>query len=148
MSRLKHGWYGTPEYQAWQDMKRRCYDLKRKSFIHYGGRGIKVCDRWLTSFVNFIADMGPRPSSKFSLDRIKNNGDYTPKNCRWSTGKDQQRNKRCNRIIRFDGVSRPQIYWLEIYKLPKTTFTNRLKRGWSLRRALTEPCVKTKNNKK
>ncbi len=79
-------------------MKDRCYNSKAVSYKHYGGRGITVCNRWRQSFANFLADMGLRPSSKHSLDRIDNDGNYEPSNCRWATRIQQNRNKRFNPI--------------------------------------------------
>lgn len=89
-----HGWHGTPEYNAWKAMKGRCYNQNKKSFLLYGGRGIKVCDRWLNSFKNFLKDMGKRPSPRHSLDRINVDGDYEPNNCRWADDSVQNANKR------------------------------------------------------
>jgi hypothetical protein len=83
-------------------MKERCLDPNLKSFKDYGGRGITVCDRWLNSFPNFLADMGPRPTPKHSIDRIGNNGNYEPGNCRWATWDVQSRNMR-GRTITFSG---------------------------------------------
>lgn len=143
---LKHGWYGTPEYQAWQDMKRRCYDSKRKSFNRYGGRGITVCDRWRSSFEAFIKDMGERPSPLHSIERNNNDGNYEPSNCRWALNSDQQRNKSTNKVITIDGVSKPQIEWINFYKIPRTTFNNRIKRGWDAKRALIEPIMIERRN--
>ncbi len=80
------------EYNAWNAMKNRCNNPKDPSFYRYGGRGISVCDRWLT-FENFLADMGNRPSKRYSLDRINNDGNYEPGNCRWATAKVQGANK-------------------------------------------------------
>lgn len=83
------------EYQAWSDMKQRCYNPKHKSWGNYGGRGIKVCDRWLNSFEDFFSDMGRKPSPKHSLDRYPNNdGNYEPANCRWGTDEQQRLNTR------------------------------------------------------
>ena len=98
-----HGMRNTPEYNAWCAMRDRCYNSNYEFYRHYGGRGIAVCSRWRWSFENFFADMGKRPSPLHSLDRIRVNGNYTPKNCRWATKKEQGGNKRNNRWIEFDG---------------------------------------------
>lgn len=101
----KHGHcrriFRTPEYIAWRSMKSRCYRKKDLRFADYGGRGIRVCQRWLASFDNFLADMGLRPKgtahrgrSEFSLDRINSNGNYEPTNCRWATQRQQVHNRR------------------------------------------------------
>ena len=95
---LIHGGRYSKAYSSWRSMKRRCYQETNKVFHNYGGRGIKVCDRWLESFENFYNDMGNCPNN-YSLDRIDSNGNYTPENCRWSTNIEQQRNKRSNKII-------------------------------------------------
>lgn len=82
------------DYELWRTMRRRCYEAGRKEYPNYGGRGIRVCDRWLNSYENFIADMGPRPSRGHSLDRIDPDGDYEPGNCRWADRLIQNNNKR------------------------------------------------------
>jgi hypothetical protein len=92
-----HGDSGSPEHQTWQRMKRRCDNEKGNRWEHYGGRGIKVCDRWLHSYENFLNDMGRKPSPKHSIDRIDVNGNYEPSNCRWSTPKEQSNNTRRNK---------------------------------------------------
>jgi hypothetical protein len=89
---IVHGFAGTPTYGVWRGMIERCTKKSHKSFKDYGGRGIKVCKRWL-SFPNFLADMGPKPP-KLTLDRIKNDGDYKPSNCKWSTAREQNNNRR------------------------------------------------------
>ena len=85
--------FTTPEYRAWQNMKNRCYNKRDKNYPYYGGRGIRVCDRWVDSVANFIADMGRRPSDDLTLDRIDPHKDYEPGNCRWATREVQSRNR-------------------------------------------------------
>lgn len=82
------------EYRCWEGMKKRCLNPNSAHFRHYGGRGIKVCDRWLNSYENFLADLGRRPSPKHSLDRVDVDGNYEPDNCRWATHSQQMKNRR------------------------------------------------------
>lgn len=93
----------TAEYRAWYAMKYRCTVEKSPNWDSYGGRGIKVCDRWLESFDNFYADMGPRPSDDHSLDRKDNDGNYEPNNCRWATVEEQMNNRRVNVFVDYNG---------------------------------------------
>lgn len=89
----RHGLRYTPEYKVWDSMIQRCTNPKNISFSKYGARGIKVCHSWLFSFNEFITDMGPRPTSKHSIDRINNDKGYNKSNCRWATPEQQQRNR-------------------------------------------------------
>lgn len=89
-----HGMRNSSEYRAWTAMKQRCYNENVKAFKNYGARGIRVCDRWLDSFEAFLEDMGKKPSPKLELDRIDNNGNYEPANCRWTTRSENLKNTR------------------------------------------------------
>ena len=99
----KHGMDGTPEYTAWSSMKQRCYNKKSDRYERYGGRGIKVCQRWLDGFEFFFADMGERPNG-FSIERIDLDGDYEPKNCTWADAKTQALNRSTSIKINDNGV--------------------------------------------
>lgn len=93
-ARRIHGKTKTPEYRAWCNMRRRCYDQTNTSYPRYGGRGIRVCAEWLDSSEAFLSDMGKRPSPAHSLGRVDNDGDYSPDNCRWETAIEQAANRR------------------------------------------------------
>jgi hypothetical protein len=96
----KHRMKGTPEYISWSNMKAHCYNPKHKFYHNYGGRGIRICNRWLQSFKNFLADMGNKPGPDYSLDRKNNDSNYEPKNCRWATRKEQMNNMQRQRNMR------------------------------------------------
>lgn len=135
------------EYRSWEGMKSRCDCPKNPFFSDYGGRGIKVCDRWQL-FENFYEDMGERPKGT-TLDRIDNNGDYYPENCRWASHKVQSRNKRNNRIIIFKEKEMPLIELQEKTGIPYQRLYERIVRnGWSVDRAVYTPVDKQKINKK
>ena len=111
--RRKHGWSypRIPEYVAWTSMKQRCCNRNARGYSRYGGRGIKVCSRWLLSFENFLADMGRRPSPQHSIDRIDNDGNYEPGNCRWATQKQQSANTSRTVKLSLNGETRCLKHW-------------------------------------
>jgi len=113
-----HGLSHRSEHQIWCEIKQRCNNPKNHKYPRYGGRGIKMCDRWQESFLNFLADVGDRPSKKHSLDRINNDGNYEPSNVRWATAKAQGRNTSRNRWIEVDGVRLCYIDWCEVLNVP------------------------------
>lgn len=132
-----HGATDTRAYRSWAGMMRRCTNKNDQRWPLYGGRGIKVCDRW-TDAANFIQDMG-QPPAGHSLDRIDVNGNYEPSNCRWATQKQQNRNTRRTKYAEFDGVILPLREWAELLNIPYSMLRDRLARGWDFRRAATEP---------
>lgn len=91
------------EWETWHRMKQRCLDKNRSNFSYYGGRGIRVCERWMHSFESFMADMGTRPGDGYSIERLDHNGNYEPGNCKWATLSEQNRNKRSNVWLKFKG---------------------------------------------
>lgn len=129
----------TREYEAWSNMLARCENPKATHFDNYGGRGISVCERW-HDFALFLADMGPRPSPKHTIDRYPNNdGHYEPSNCRWATMVQQCRNKRTNRLVTYGGETLTLAEWGERLGTNGTVIGIRLRNGWSDERAVTEP---------
>ena len=139
----------SPEYTTWNSLKRRCSNLHEKAYKNYGGRGIKVCDRWLrgtkelSAFECFLQDMGPRPSPELSIDRINNDGNYEPSNCRWATVMEQANNRRAprreGRQIVFKGESRNISEWERLLGLPAGLVCKRVYKGWTDEEALSTP---------
>src|SRR5688572_1102970 len=134
---IRHGKTDHPLYSIWTGMKYRCQNPKARKYVIYGGRGIKVCERW-NDFANFLADMGERPAG-MTIERIDNDGDYEPSNCRWATQKEQERNKSTNVKFLFQGKERCVAEIAELTGVPRYYIYARLRRGWPVERALTEP---------
>jgi predicted nucleic acid-binding Zn ribbon protein len=138
-----HGLHGSKEYGIWRGIKKRCRLKSNKEYQkYYGSRGIQVCDRWFNSFESFYADMGPIPSPDHSIDRIDNNGNYEPGNCRWATRHEQGSNKRDNRRVVIGHKEWPSlISFAREMKMTKTEYMRASKRfelGWSDEKALGE----------
>jgi hypothetical protein len=136
----RHGMAGTPTYKVWQAMKDRCGNPKNARYIDYGARGIRVCERWL-DFANFLADMGAKPDGK-SLDRTNNDKGYEPGNCTWATNSQQLNNRRNNRFVELHGKRQTLTQWANEKGIKWYTMRERMRRGWTIERALTEPVRK------
>ncbi len=133
--REQHRLRQTPEYGVWHRMRQRCHDSTTDKFEYYGGRGIRVCARWRTSFTAFIADMGRRPSARHSLDRIDNEGNYEPGNCRWVPWEVQRRNRRDVTLY----FGRLLVDWAKLTGIPAHTMSDRMRYGWSSLKAIVTP---------
>lgn len=128
--RETHKSTGTATYKTWTCMKGRCFTESHIEYPRYGGRGISICERWLT-YANFLADMGERPE-RCSIERINNDGNYEPSNCRWATDKEQARNRRNSRLLIIDGKTKTVVEWSEQEGATKATnIYRRLDLGWS-----------------
>jgi hypothetical protein len=137
-ARKTHGQTKSRTFTTWAAMKNRCHSSTSQWYSRYGGRGIKVCDRWLESFENFLADMGERPDGA-SIDRIDNDGNYEPSNCRWATRLQQERNKGSNRYFTINAERRALSEWCELYGANYQRVYARLLLGWDIEKALTAP---------
>lgn len=139
MSRKTHGLSRTPLYRIWVDLRRRCNDASRPDYDRYGGRGIRVCDEWdrdVASFCEWAVSSGY--GKGLSIERIDNNGNYEPSNCRWATVLEQSNNRRSNRQITFRGETKPITEFAKEYGLKPATLFQRIKSNWDLELALTK----------
>ena len=130
----------TPEYMIWGSIIRRTTSLKEgdPGYENYKGRGIGVCERW-RDFRNFVADMGPRPSPKHTIERVDNNEGYSAENCRWASWVEQSRNRRSNRLPTHKGETKCMAEWSEITGIEYGAIKSRLQRGWDVARSLETP---------
>lgn len=132
-----HGKWRTLEFGIWSKIIARCENPRDKKFYLYGGRGIKICERWRKCFLDFFDDMGPRPSPKHSVDRWPDrDGNYEPNNCRWATVSQQNRNRRNNLIVQFQGRKMTLTEACQIAGVNYQTTRSRLRRGWDVERSL------------
>jgi hypothetical protein len=133
----KHGYFGTPTYNSWSGIIDRCCNINSNNYSIYGAKGIAVCERWRSSFENFLEDMGERPPAT-SIDRIDVLGNYEPGNCRWANAKTQARNRTNNTRYEHDGKNLTLAEWSEITGIKADTINRRIKKlGWPIKEALT-----------
>lgn len=135
------------EYGTWQHLRARCFDEKDDKYRIYGARGITVCERW-SEFENFLADMGPKPTPRHTIERKDVNGNYEPDNCRWATRAEQARNLRRTVYVEHNGERRLLIDVADGLGLNRQMVYGRLKNGWSLEDALTIPVRPKKKNRR
>ncbi|HEU4344780.1 MAG TPA: hypothetical protein VFU31_24795 [Candidatus Binatia bacterium] len=135
-----HGLSKTPEYKIWVAIIYRTENPKCHAYPLYGGRGIKMCKRWRDNYAHFLADMGRRPSLQHSVERINNDGLYSPDNCRWALAKEQTRNARFNRWITFNGRTMILTDWAKEIGIGHNSLAERIDDlKWPLEKALTKP---------
>ena len=151
-ARTKHGHTAngviTSEYKSWASMINRCTDEKTDSFKDYGARGISFCKRW-AEFSAFLSDMGPKPTPKHTIDRIDNDGNYEPSNCRWACPIQQGNNKRNTHFVTIDGRTMSVAEWCRELGMHSGTVRARISNGWTAHKALTKPpSFRSKSNKK
>ncbi len=138
----QHGMSGTLEYHVWSRAKLRCNDPKNADFPLYGARGIKMCSRWSASFIAFFADMGKKPKGT-TIDRIDNDGNYEPNNCRWATAKQQANNRRSNTQITANNETHTIAEWANITGISQSLISQRIRcLGWSQEKTINTPVRK------
>jgi hypothetical protein len=126
---LSHGLSKSLDYKAWQTMIQRCTNKKVLAYKHYGAKGVTICDRWLR-YENFLEDMGERPSRKHQLDRIDTFSGYSPSNCRWTSAKENSRNRRNNHLVTIDGLTMCMSAMAEHKNIPVSRANARYHLGW------------------
>jgi hypothetical protein len=141
----KHGAWGHPLFKVWRGMMERCTDPANKRFKDYGGRGIKVCERWRDVHA-FIEDMTEGYSKGLQIDRIDNHGPYAPENCRWATAKQQTRNYRRNVVLEHDGKRLCVVDWAVEVGIDAKVLYDRVARGWNAKRVLTTPVMSNRES--
>lgn len=146
--RTKHGKRYTRLYKIWCNMKGRCENPKADNYKYYGARGIKVCDIWEKNFENFYNwSIKNGYEENLTIDRIDVNGNYCPENCAWKTIKEQENNRRNNRVLMFNGIEKNVTEWSEELGINRETIYKRLRSGWSIEKTLTTPVNKSKATK-
>lgn len=138
-ARVTHGHTGTPTFKSWESMKQRCLNPKSPGYARYGGRGITVCQQWVNSFSTFLSDMGTRPSIYHSLERINNDDGYSPDNCRWALAVEQASNRSNTKRVAHNGDLVCISELARRHGMPIHAVHARLKRGWCIERAVSQP---------
>jgi predicted GIY-YIG superfamily endonuclease len=143
----KHGQTNTPEFRAWSKIIEWCYNPNTKSYKHYGGKGITVCETWKNNFESFLADMGHKPLNTDCLGRKNTSDNFCKENCEWSTYKKQNNRRKDTIYIEYNKEIKPLRYWADKYSILPATLWARLKKGWSIDRAFNEKAFIGKNQK-
>lgn len=146
MPAKSHGLSKDKLYRVWASMISRCNNKNNKSYKDYGERGIAVCDRWRYSFENFLLDMG-RPEKGFEIDRIDNNSNYEPMNCRWVSRLENAHNKRNNRFLSHNGQTKTLAEWASCFNVNPAAILYRIKAGWTDSEIFEIPFSKKPNSK-
>jgi hypothetical protein len=133
----KHGLFGSPLYNIWRNIRRRCLHPNDAKYPDYGGRGITICARW-DDFAAFNADMWPRPSPKHTVERIDNSKGYSPDNCRWATMAEQQANRRDTVNVTYEGRTQCVMHWAREFGVDRSMLARRLARGVPMEQALSK----------
>lgn len=128
-----HGMCDSSEYRSWASMKKRCLNPDKE---HEKYKGLLTYQKWIDSFEDFIKDMGTKPTSRHTIERIDNSKGYSPTNCRWATRSEQNRNYSLNRIIEFDGKRMCVTDWAELINIPRHRIFQRLQKGWDIEKSL------------
>lgn len=137
--RRTHGMAESAEYRTWRHIKERCGNPANRDYKNYGARGIAVCGRWMESFANFYADMGPRPTARHTIERLNNDGPYAPDNCAWKPRAEQNANRRNTRQLTHAGATRTVQEWARLMGVDWKLIDGRLRYGWPVARAITDP---------
>jgi hypothetical protein len=127
------------EFNSWWSMKNRCYDPNHKNYKHYGGRGIRVCEEWNENFSAFLNDMGKKPTSNHTIERVEIDKGYYKENCKWATKMEQARNKRNNVIVTFEGKTMCLAEWAEFLGVHRGILAARIRKGWAMDKVLSTP---------
>ena len=135
---FKHGSAGTSTYMIWKGIRQRCFNKTCEAYKDYGGRGITMCERWKNSFEAFLIDMGHKPDG-MTIERIDNDGNYEPGNCKWATRKEQTLNRRATQLITWNKQTKCLADWSRTIGGSRLLVAARLRHGWSVERALTTP---------